>query len=201
MWTVRKASAAARRRLRSLAVALVVVLALSVVVLGYLATTAPARFVSSSPGAGAMLDAAPSSVSLRFSRPLDPGDSHAAVGTAAGRAVVAGAPTVDGETIVQPVAIERGGAYVVVYHVAFADGAELSGTLRFSVSGGDTVPRAAARPPAGSEQGGGGHDHGTFDPVTLTILGADAAVTAAVLVMLWLRRRRRRQSPVDMQRL
>jgi methionine-rich copper-binding protein CopC len=199
MRTALNSGVAMRRRLRSLAVVLVVLLALAVVVLGYLVNAAPAQFVSSSPGAGSVLGAAPRSVSLTFSRPLDPGNSHASVGTAAGQPITVGASTVDGKTIAQPVTITHGGAYLVVYHVAFDDGRELSGTLRFSVSEGDVIPVATAMPLAGGEKGtSGGHDHATFDPVTLTILGADAVVTVAVLAMLWLRRRRRK-SLVDTQ--
>ncbi|MFU8852192.1 copper resistance CopC family protein [Micromonospora sp. SL1-18] len=191
------------RRLRRVGAVLVTLLAAAVVVLGYLVSTTPVRLVSSAPGSGASLAAPPRSVSLTFSRPLDAGDSHISVGTATGKPVVSGGKTVDGRTVTQPVAITAGGSYLVVYHVTFGDGREMSGTLRFNVAGTGTDAAAApgrsdtAGPVAGGQQGRitGGHEHGTFDPVTLAIVGADAVVVLGVVVLMWRRRRRRARLP------
>ena len=177
---------------------LVTLLALSVVVMGYLVSAAPVRLASSAPAVGELLAAPPEAVSLTFTGRIDPGDTHVSVATAGGARVTVGASRVDDRTVTQPVAIGDGGAYLVAYHAAFGGGQEVSGILRFRVAGAGAAaaspgPNSTTRTEPGEprEAADGGHPHGRVDPLTIAVISVDVLVVLTALVLMRMRRRRR----------
>ena len=108
--------------------AVLVVLALGVV------SASPAfahsALLSSTPGDGAALRTAPSSITLVFNENLQPAFTRVAV-TRAGGSVTAGPARVAGARVEQPVAVTDAGDYTIAYRVVSADGHTVQGQLRF----------------------------------------------------------------------
>jgi copper resistance protein C len=129
---------------------------------------AGAALTATSPAAGADLAAPPAAVTLTFSAALD--QAHVSVSGAR-----TAAASIDGDTVTQPLAGAGPGAHVVSYHVVTRDGAEVTGTLRFSVGG----PGAAALP-AAPDPAQGGHQHGGLDPLTGVVLAANLVVLLVI---------------------
>lgn len=153
-------------------------------------TREPAALVTADPPAGGRLPAAPTVVTLTFSGPLDPGDTHVVVLGPDGTAVTATGFQVSGDTVTQPVVIPDPGTVTVAYHARFQDGQQLTDVHRFTVgaAGADPGPDPAELPSelvdeVGTDPGGG-HVH-PLGPVTVgvavSILLAGLSVLAVAL--------------------
>ncbi len=139
----------------------------------------PAAVASTSPADGATLAGAPDDVELSFTGRVDPGRSHLSV---LGSARAAGALRQTApERLSQPIAAQAGGEVTVAYHVTLTDGAELAGSLRFTV-GAAGAGKTSDPAPA--------HAHG-IDPVSAVLLVADGVAVLAVGVLLMRRPRPR----------
>ncbi|WP_426502253.1 copper resistance CopC family protein [Dactylosporangium sp. McL0621] len=150
----------------------------------------PARFTGTDPADGTVLGAPPSRVAAVFTGGFEPREMHLTVAPAGGGpSVTTGPVRRDGSAITVAVSITATGEYLVGYHVLLADGRELSGITRFTVSGTGPAP-AAGGPPAEAE-GDGGHVHGGDDPLSLGLLALDLVLLVVVAIVL-LRRPRRR---------
>lgn len=166
-----------------------VVLGVVAVVLGVVLAASWARapdqvaVTSTSPADRATLVQAPSEVELAFTAPVDLGLSHVSVRDGSGTAVSVGQPSlVTPERLRQPVNITAVGDVRVAYHVTFVDGAELTGTLRFSVRVASTAgPDAASGPSAAASPT---HEHGEVDPVSAVLLVLDGIVALTAVVLL-----------------
>jgi methionine-rich copper-binding protein CopC len=142
----RSAPAAPRRLVARLAATTVVSVAAAV--LATLGTAAPASahtaLHSSSPADGATLPAAPAQVRLGFTEApsADPLD----LAVTLDRQVVppAGPVRVEGNDVVAPVSLPGPGTYTVAYRVVSSDGHPVTGTVRFTVTGGSASPAADA---------------------------------------------------------
>jgi copper transport protein len=123
--------------------------------------SAHATLVSTDPGEGARLEAAPEQVSLEFSESVSLGAGYARVVTADGERVDTGAAEVDDAVLTIPL---RGDlpddGYLVTYRVVSTDSHPISGTFSFVVGDGDLVA-------AGSSTG-----EGDVDPVVAAALPA-----------------------------
>jgi methionine-rich copper-binding protein CopC len=137
------------------------------------------------PADGATLATAPTEVDLVFTAAVD--EFHVSVRDATGAPVAVGrAERVGPDRLRQPVSIGVPGAVTVEYHVTFAGGGKLSGTLRFGVGVG--VAPGAGDAPAES------HRHGV-DPFSAVLLILDGAVAVGAVLLLMLRPPRRRTGP------
>ena len=177
-----------RRWAGTAAVAAVAVLVVSLMVsLG----STPARLTAAVPGDGTALATGPAQVSLTFSAPLDPDNTHVAVGTGNGARVPAGTARVAGRTVVLPVDITGRGTYLVAYHVVLGDGREVSGVTRFAVETGPP-PADVAAPTLTEDWAGaaGTHAHEPTDPLSVVLLVGNG-VLIVVVVALLIRRPRR----------
>ena len=174
---------------------LVASVAIAVVVLAAVAEPAPVRLASTFPTDGAELDAPPAEVSIAFSALPRPETFHLTVAPDGGGAPVSGAARVDGPVLTVPVSITGTGGYVVGYHVLLADGHQLSGSTRFSVT---TTGAPVTRPRDLSGAGGAaaGHDHAGRDPLSLGLLAVNLVLIATLLVVMIRRPRPRRSPPV-----
>ncbi len=99
---------------------------------------------ASTPADGAHVDAAPEEVTLTFTEDVLADYLQLAVTGPDGAAVTAGAATVDGPVVSQPVTVTAPGAHVVAYRVVSADGHPVSGRVTFSVTGAPSVAGTAA---------------------------------------------------------
>ena len=109
-------------------------------VLGMPATAAAhTELKSSNPAAGVTLDAAPATVELTFTQPVQAEFAQVAVLDAAQAHFESGAASVAGEVVSQAVTALPAGAYTVSWRVVAADGHPVTGTYAFSI--------AAPRPP------------------------------------------------------
>jgi methionine-rich copper-binding protein CopC len=159
--------------------ALALVIGLAVVLADRSADPGRAALTSTSPAGGATLAGAPTEVELSFTGPVDPGRSHISVMESAR---TAGAlRRVAPERLSQPIAMTAAGEVTVAYHVTFADGAELAGSLRFTARSAN----ATGRPPPEAM-----HQH-TIDPLSAGLLVIDGIVAVAVGVLLMRRPRPR----------
>jgi methionine-rich copper-binding protein CopC len=139
-----------------------------------------AAVASSSPADGVTLAAAPAEVELVFTEPVE--RFHVAVRDSAGTAVARGQARLGRpDQVRQPVAITVPSAVTVAYHVSFATGQELTGTVRFGV--GASVDLAPAPPDVPH-----GHD---IDPLSAVLLVADGVVVVGAVLLLLFRRPRR----------
>jgi copper transport protein len=110
---------------------------------------AHASLVSTDPGEGARLPAAPEEVTLRFSEGVSLGAGYARVLGADQERVDAGAASDDGEVLTIPLRGELPeGGYLVTYRVISADSHPVSGAFSFVVGDGELLS-----PGAGEEQG------------------------------------------------
>lgn len=168
----------------------VVVLVVALTAFSALRGPAPAALISASPPDGVTLLRAPTEVELSFTGPLDPRQSHVSVRDGAGMSLNVGRPgLVVSNRIRQRVSVADAKDVTVVYHVTFVDGAQLAGTLRFTVA---TEGRATSRAGVGPSGAGPGtdatesgpaHQHG-IDPLSAVLLALDGAVVLAVLVLI-----------------
>ena len=110
--------------------------------------------ISVDPADGTELDAAPDEIVLTFNEEINQNFASVAVTAGDDRTnLVAGDPTVTGETVTAEVAELEPGAYTVGYRVTSADGHVVSGSSVFTVAGG-----------ADGAGGAGGADGGTSAP-------------------------------------
>ena len=170
---------------RRLGAAIVAAVAIAVGALVVLVESKPADLTSVRPADAATLATAPADVSLGFSANPSPQQFHLTVAAPGGASVASGPSRVDGRRIVVPVRIDRRGTYLVAYHVVTADGRELSGQSRFTV----TADSPVVGPPAAPDP----LDHAAHavDGFGLVLLTVDVALTA-VLAVFMVRRRRSR---------
>jgi methionine-rich copper-binding protein CopC len=152
--------------------------------------TAKAAITSTSPMDGARLAQAPAEVELSSTGPLVLDQSHVSVWDGSGTALNNGEPIlVVPERLRQPVTITTAGDVTVTYHVTFIDGAELAGTLHFSVGIGRATGTGASMEPSAATTNtndavsGSTHDHG-IDPISAAMLVLDSVVAIAVIVVL-----------------
>ncbi len=105
---------------------------------------AHAELVSTDPGEGARLDAAPEAVTLRFTEAVSLGAGYARVLGEDGERVDTGAPGVDGDTVTVPLRDDLPDAgYVVTYRIVSADSHPISGAYAFVVGDGELADAAA----------------------------------------------------------
>lgn len=170
--------------------ALAAVLAALVVALPAQPGAAHTELVRSAPGAGTTLAVAPRAVELEFNDTLLNIAPIVLVRDAAGTAVAAGAPRVEGNRLTAALpAGTPGGDYRVTWRVVAEDGHPIQGVFAFSVAGGapepSVPPSSAAVPPteqAGAVDGG----------VPVPALAAGLVVGLAVVALLTGLRRGRR---------
>ena len=156
---------------------------------------AQAAITSTSPIDGAWLAQAPTEVELSYTAPVDLVLSHVSVWDRFGTAVNTGQPIlVKPEKLRQPVKITAVGDVTVAYHVTFVDGAELAGTLRFSVGIGKAAGTGATMAPSATNTSttaavaGSTHQHGV-DPISAALLVLDGVVALAIILLLMRRAR------------
>ncbi|UQU67741.1 copper resistance protein CopC [Couchioplanes caeruleus] len=140
--------------------------------------------VGTDPPDGAALAAAPARVRVIGSAAPDPARSHLTVRDPRGRTVGPDTtPEAAGYELSRPVRLTGTGVFTMVFHVAFTDGRDAAGEIRFSVGTG-VAPPAVRRAAAAAA----GHDHGP-DPLSAGLLLLDGAVVAVVALRLALGRR------------
>ncbi|WP_347059709.1 copper resistance protein CopC [Blastococcus sp. HT6-30] len=142
---------------------------------------AHAALVSTEPGEGVRLDAAPGKVTLRFSEGVSLGAGYARVLGADQQRVDAGAASADGGVVTVPLRAELpDGGYLVTYRVISADSHPVSGAFSFAVGDGELLTA------------GGQDQAGSTDPVVGALLpvarwvgyaGLALAVGVPVLVL------------------
>jgi methionine-rich copper-binding protein CopC len=143
------------RLARTVAVLLAVALGMLMPVSSALAHT---DVVSTVPDAGAVLDAAPGSVTFTFNEELLAASVEASILDSAGALISSVTPEVDGTvvTIPWPEGLPAGG-YEVAYRVASGDGHPVTGSVEFRYASGSAVPsepgmpsESALAPPVGA---------------------------------------------------
>ena len=124
-----------RRAVRhGLGLATASLVALAIVLVGVSPASAHAELVSTDPEEGAVLDAAPASVTLTFNEPVRLTSQEVAVYDAEGDPVASSAEASGAEVAVTlPAADLADGTYVVSWNVLSGDGHPISGALTFSV--------------------------------------------------------------------
>lgn len=108
-----------------------------------LSASAHDALVGSSPAAGSTVEVLPSELTLTFSEELITGDgaTEVLVTDAAGTTVSAGAATVNGATVTQPLVSEAvAGGYHVIWKIVSSDGHPTSGEFDFTVTSDTTAP-------------------------------------------------------------
>ncbi|MDK3256343.1 copper resistance CopC/CopD family protein [Blastococcus capsensis] len=106
---------------------------------------AHAELVSTTPGAEAQLDTAPTEVRLQFSEAVSLGAGYARVLDGDAERVDTGAPAVEGDTVTIPLRDELpDGGYLVTYRVISADSHPVSGAFGFVVGDAEPVDQALA---------------------------------------------------------
>ncbi|MGA5299650.1 copper resistance protein CopC [Nucisporomicrobium flavum] len=139
--------------------------------------------VVTDPADGAALAAAPDRIRVIGSAAPDPARSHLTVRDPRGHTVGPDTtPEAAGYELSRPVRLSGTGVFTVAFHVAFTDGRDAAGEIRFSVGTGVAPPAARPAPAAAP-----GHDHGP-DPLSAALLLLDVAVVAVVALRLTLRR-------------
>jgi methionine-rich copper-binding protein CopC len=142
--------------------------------------SAHVELISSSPEAGANLDAAPTEVIVTFGDELDPDHSSFTVADGGGNEVGSGEvdlTVADRNLMRGDVTITDPGVYTVTYTVAGVDGHEIEGTFSFGFDTDETIPE-----PTGDE-----HDEGPDtalpyrQPSPLAVIGALLVGAAALL--------------------
>ncbi|NJP33636.1 copper resistance CopC family protein [Micromonospora thermarum] len=155
------------------------------------AARADSGLTGSDPAAGAALAAAPAAVELTFAGEPDPADSHVTVLDAGAAAVSTGEPRrVDRRTLRQPVAAGLTGDLTVAWHVAFRDGGQSRGTLRFSVGTGRPPPPAGPALDRATAELLDTHTH-RIDPLSAVLLLVNAVVVLGAVTLLAVRDPRR----------
>lgn len=124
-----------------------------------------ATLVAAEPADGDRLPAAPPAVTLRFSGPLDPAETHLDVIGPDGPIAV-GEAVVRDDTVRQSIELDTAARVLVAYHAVLRDGRQVTGRQEFVVAAGGGEPQAPD-PPAASA----GHSHGEAGPLaSLAIL-------------------------------
>ena len=128
----------AARRLSAAPIALAATLLTAFLVLfAPLSASAHDSLIASSPEAGSTVETLPAELTLTFSAELidGPGATEVVVTDASGASVTAGAATVGGAVVTQPLATGgTAGGYHVVWKVVSSDGHPISGEFDFGVS-------------------------------------------------------------------
>ena len=129
-----------------------VLVALAILFLGAWPASAHAELVGTDPEEGALLEAAPASVTLTFNEPVRLTSQEVAVYDAAGEPVDSSASSAGAEvTVALPGAAELAdGTYVVSWNVLSSDGHPISGALTFSVGAPSTTVSAPPEPETSS---------------------------------------------------
>ncbi|HEY7816381.1 MAG TPA: copper resistance CopC family protein [Nakamurella sp.] len=154
------------------------VLVLAVTLLATLGLAAPASahatLIGSDPANGAVVQTAPTVVTLTFDDALANFEPVVTVTGPDGTAYQTGAPTVDGAQLRSAVAaLPVAGAYTIAYRVVSGDGHPVEGTVSFELAATAVAP-VASPTPAGT---------GTPDPTSSAASSsATAAATAAPTV-------------------
>jgi len=195
-----------------LVVSVMVSFAFGITVLTSVISAAPASahavLVKITPSPGAQLTTAPHTVVLEFDEPMSPTFATVVVTTAGGLPVTRGKPTVQGNTVTQPLILGMAsGSYRVAFRVVSNDGHPVSGESKFTLSG--AVGTAPSTPvgttsgsassvaptpivPAVTETPAGGSSPGNAGlPGILLLLISGAAGLLAIGVIARLRGRRR----------
>jgi methionine-rich copper-binding protein CopC len=173
--------------------------ALLLALLVAVATAGPASahnvLISSDPADGAVLDTAPSSVSLTFDQPVQNFDPVLVVTGPNGNLFTDGAPTISGSVISAPLGpAGPAGQYRIAYRIVSADGHPVTGQVSYTLSA-SAAGTATGTPPAGGTGQGSGADAGSGTAGSSSGLGpwlwigiAVAAVLVVVAATLALRR-------------
>jgi methionine-rich copper-binding protein CopC len=149
------------------------------------------QLVSADPARQAVLAAAPTAITLEFSRRLNPSFTTIALSDAARRRVATSAVTV--ETVratVAPSAPLGNGAYTVAYRVVSEDGHTVQGSYTFTVAD-PARPAAAAAPSAAAAQAGSASGSGGVPAGVLIGGGVLGLVLAAAAVFFVVSGRRK----------
>ncbi len=170
------------------AAALAVLLGLA---LALVATPASAHdeLIGSTPAADAQIDALPAELQLTFSGVLmdEPGATQLVVTDAAGTALAAGDPVLDGTRLTQPLAGSASGTVTVLWRVVSSDGHPVSGEFSFTVGDGSVAPTGTQTPLPGPP----------MEAVDMTwiwwVLGAVVVAGGILLVILLTRKRPSRE--------
>ena len=179
------------------------------------AASAHDELVASDPAAGATVDALPEAITLTYSAELLSSGSSTVVEVVAadGTSLAAGAPSVVGAVVTQPLTGTANGAVTVTWRVVSSDGHPISGEFAFDVVGAAPTETPTAAPtavPAPSETA-------TPEPTTTTlavdddrdadaadplpwVLGAVALLAVIVLVVWLLGARARQQKQIARDR-
>jgi len=191
----------------------------SVLLLALLATAlltgaAPAQahtgLTGSVPADGADVAQAPDAVQLGFAEQVRADLTHVAVTGPDGVDVAAGAPQVDGRTVVQPIgALTVAGSYTVAYRIVGPDGHPVTGTTSFTLTAVPAAPVAeepvaAAPEPAPVVAANSEPQQPAAAPTTedgvgtvVWLLAGAAALGALTMAAFWARRRRPASGPAD----
>jgi copper resistance protein C len=149
---------------------------------------AHARLLSATPAAGATTARAPAEVRLTFDGPPYDFGLGVVVLTAGGQHIESGRVRVDGNTVVQPLAVlPAPGTYLVRWRVVSADGHPVSGQYAFAY---EPDGATASVPPTVGASGSGGGTHAWL------LLGLAAAAVLGLTALLVLPGRRRRLEDV-----
>ena len=142
-----------RRAVRhGLGLATASLVALAIVLVGVSPASAHAELVSTDPEEGAVLAAAPSSVTLTFNEPVRLTSQEVAVYDAEGDPVASSAEASGAEVAVTlPAADLADGTYVVSWNVLSGDGHPISGALTFSVGAPSASVSAPPEPETSSQ--------------------------------------------------
>ena len=182
-------------------------------------TSSPAHahddLVGSDPASGATVDALPAQLTLTFSAEIadDEGASVVEVTDASGTALVDGPPSVEDNTLTQPLAGEASGDITVLWKVVSSDGHPISGEFAFTVAGGsaptetgDPQPSETAEPTETPEPtatpsvtGAPADEDSTFADAWPWIIGGLllAGAGGALVYALLARARRQNEHPGD----
>jgi hypothetical protein len=153
------------------------VLVLAVTLLATLGLAAPASahasLIGSDPAEGAVVQTAPTVVTLTFDDALANFEPVVTVTGPDGTAYQTGAPTVDGAQLRSAVAaLPVAGAYTIAYRVVSSDGHPVEGTVSFELAATAVAP-VASPTPAGTA---------TPDPTSAAASSSAASATAAATV-------------------
>jgi copper transport protein len=140
-----------------------------------------ANLISSSPGAGSVVDTAPTQIRLAFSEPIESRGTSADVLDSVGQAIVVEGGEVDPAdpyALVVPVPALANGTYTVQWRsLSAADGHVSQGFFTFAIG-------AGASPPPINNQGGGGDIHAGHSAATalLETIGRASGDAGAMLL-------------------
>jgi len=157
---------------------------LSVLAISATSASAHTELVSSIPADGAVLQAAPVSVTFEFDEPLLPDLDTVSINNEQGANVYSQkvAPVDSSLTIAWPATLPDG-TYQVAYRVVSDDGHPVTGAISFTIAAAETSPPATAVPLEPATD-----DSGSNLLIRLLALGALAASIAVIYVLVKRRR-------------